>query len=1340
MTEGGAKLRRPTFWKYFRLAGLLGVLLLACVGWYITTEAFQTMVRTRLITELENVTGGRVELESIHTVPLRLRVEVRGLTVHGREAKGEVPYAHIDRVVAQVKIISTLGAEFGFHSLLLDHPVLHVIVYPDGTTNQPLPRLKTVSDKTPVQQLLRLSIARLEVRHGQVLWNNQQWPVDFAANDISADMSYSLLRRHYESNLLLGRIITQWQAFRPVAWMAEAHFSLSSTGLTVSSLRATSGRSHLQARGRLIDFRHPEIEAAYDATLDLSEASAVARRSEMRHGTIEAQGSGTWSLGHFTTSGKLAAKDVDWHDRSLNLSNAGLNAQYSVTPERFLLSQMQGRLLGGSVTGDADIAGWLAWLDAGSTKVKEPEQKGTVRLRLRDLSAGAIALAVSTPSLPLQRMNLAGTANGTAELRWKGSLHDAEAEAAVDVKAPSSSAANQLPLTAQASGTYHAATGELEFREFNAASRSSEVHASGQLASRGTLKVAANTANLGEWQTVLAAFGNSVRIPAMLQGKASFNGAATGKISNITLSGNLSAENFDYQAPATARTPEQKVHWDSLTADVQLSQRGFAAHNGMLRHGDASIAFEVSTGLVRWQITDQTPYTANIDVEKTDLAEILSLAGYNYPLRGTLNLSLQASGTKLQSQGSGRVQLTDASIYGEQVQSVSAALHFEGSAVKFSDIQAAYGQAAGAGSADYNFSSRSFHFDLSGKNFDLARLPGMPKSRVQLAGQMSFAAQGSGTLDQPAINATIHLSEMSLNHEAYGDFTLQAATRGPALHVSGHSEFREAELALDGDIQLRGNWPSSLDFKFNHLDVDAILKSYMQERLSGHSVVAGSFHLQGPLRNPADLTFTANFTGLDLDVDKLKLHNEGPVRFEAANHTLNLLPFRLLGEDTDFSGNGSVQLTGDRKLDLHAQGKVDLRLIQSFNSDFTSSGSVAINLAVSGTFLQPVTQGRIEVTHGNLAYIDLPSALSDINGSLLFSQNRFQIERLTAHTGGGTVTFGGFATWYNRQLNFDLSLQERGVRVRYPPGISSTADADLHFVGSTAASTLSGDITVTRLAVTPGFDFGAYLVRSSRAPALPQTNPLLNRIRLDVHVVTTPELQMQTAIVRLSGEADLRVRGTAAKPVLLGRADVLEGQVYFNGTKYELERGEVAFTNPVTTTPILDLQATTHVRDYDITLTLSGEPNKLKVSYRSEPPLPEADIITLVALGRTTQQTAQLQNPGQSAFTQDASSAIINQALNATVSNRAQRLFGVSRIKVDPQGLSTETNLGRGPLVTIEQQVADNLTVTYSTSVEQASQQIIQVEYNLSRNVSIVAIRDQNGVVSFDVRVRRRKK
>ena len=360
-----------------------------------------------------------------------------------------------------------------------------------------------------------------------------------------------------------------------------------------------------------------------------------------------------------------------------------------------------------------------------------------------------------------------------------------------------------------------------------------------------------------------------------------------------------------------------------------------------------------------------------------------------------------------------------------------------------------------------------------------------------------------------------------------------------------------------------------------------------------------------------------------------------------------------------------------------------------------------------------------------------------MNGSLIFNQDRLQIETLTAHTGGGLVTFGGYATAYNGKFNFDLTVHGQDVRLRYPPGVSATANADLRFAGSARASALTGEITVTKLAMTPGFDFAAYLERSQTS-VLPPTNRLLSRIRLDVHIATTPELQMQTASVRLSGDADLHLRGTAGKPVILGRADVIEGEVYFNGTKYSLERGDVTFINPVTTAAVLDLQASTRIRDYDVTLNLNGPVDRPNVTYRSEPPLPTSDIIALLAFGQTSEESAQL-NQSQSAFNSETSNAILSAALNATVSNRVQKLFGGSRIKIDPQGLVTETSPTQsGPAVTIEQQVKDNLTVTYTTNVAQTSQQIISAEYNVTRTF-LVAIRDQNGVVSFDVRVRQRK-
>jgi translocation and assembly module TamB len=148
--------------------------------------------------------------------------------------------------------------------------------------------------------------------------------------------------------------------------------------------------------------------------------------------------------------------------------------------------------------------------------------------------------------------------------------------------------------------------------------------------------------------------------------------------------------------------------------------------------------------------------------------------------------------------------------------------------------------------------------------------------------------------------------------------------------------------------------------------------------------------------------------------------------------------------------------------------------------------------------------------------------------------------------------------------------------------------------------------------------------------------------------------------------------------------------------------------------------------------------NKLSTTYRSEPPLPTADIIALLALGRTREDAILNNQPVQQNFAETASSAILGQALDAAVSSRVQKLFGVSRIKIDPQVGGPET--ATGARVTIEQQVNNNVTLTYITNLARANQQIIQGEFNFTRDLSLVVVRDENGVLGFDFKIRHRKK
>ena len=1350
MTDASSTPKRGRWWKYLTLLFLITVIFFGVASWYMTTESFQANVRSRIVRALEDATGARVELGTYHTIPFRLQVEIRNLTLHGLEGPDQIPLAHVDSVTARIKVISLLETSFGFKWIVLDHPVVDLIVYPDGSTNIPHPKLERApSDETPIEQLFSFSISRLEVHRGEFLWNDQKIPFDFKASDVSSDMVFSFLRDRYEGHVTLGRVETQYQNFRPFAWNTAAHFTLGKNDVEVRSLRWASGNSHVNASGHVTGFRDPKIDAAYSASLDLGEIADITHQLQLKRGVLDLNGRGNWtSFDKFAAAGKAALKNFDWHDKQLNLRDANLNTDFSLDERELKLAKLQGRLLGGTVTGDADIISWLPSQPSASSNLrnaqkpkKADEQKGLVRLRLKDISAQAVAAALTTREYPLENLNLAGDTEGNIEARWIGSPLRSETTFALNLTPPSKLQARQIPVTANVRGTYRMAADELELAQFDLYTRFSQLHASGKLASASSLQLSAHTSDLAEIQPLVVTFHGPERLPIALHGNASFTGNASGKMSSARLNGRLQISDFESIIPATSRTPEQNIHWDSLTADIQLSPHNLAIRHATAVHDDTTARFEASASLTKGEFSPNDTFTANLDLQNADIAELQALAAYDYPVTGRMDLGVQAGGTRDTPHADGHVHLTNVLAYGEPVQQFDSDLRWNDGQASLNNIRLTYRDALATGGAAYQPDTRTFHFNLTAHNFDLTHIPKLESTRIPVEGRLDFTAQGSGTPDAPSINAKVQVRDLTLDRERIGNLTLDADTQGDSVHLTARSDFEHAQFNLDGSIRPRGDYLADLVLHLDHLDADSFLREYLNGRVEGHSAVSGEVQVRGPLRDPRNLNLVARIDAVDATIDQVRLHNEGPIHLTVAQQIARLEQFHIVGEDTDFSAHGTAALFGTRDLDLAADGHVNLALIQTLNSDFTSSGMIDIAVTVTGPARDPVLQGSVNVSHGSIAYVDLPSGLSDMNGSLTFNKHQLQIENLTAHSGGGTVTLTGVATSYAGQINFDFAANAQDVRLRYPAGVSSTANANLRFYGTRDNSTLSGDVTITKLAITPGFDFAAYAASGRQSVIVPPATSPLYRIKLDVHVVTAPDLQMQTAIARLSGDADLRLRGTAAKPALLGRVEVLEGEISFNGAKYRLERGEVLFQSPVSIQPVLDLQATTRVRDYDITVSVNGDTSKpLSIKYRSDPPLPEADIIALLAVGQTREESAQLSQSGSATFSQTASNLILSEALNATVSNRVQKLFGVSRIKVDPQGLNTETNPTRGPQVTIEQQISNLLTLTFSQNVSQASQQIIQGEYYVRKNVSIVGTRDQNGVISFDVKVRQRKK
>ncbi len=1349
------------------IIGLLILALFVGAAWYLTSPQFHRYVRARVVARLEQSTGGRVDIASMQWNLSKLQIDVTGLTIHGLEPAGQIPLAHADRVHIRLKLTSVLQKEIGMRYLEIDRPAFNLIVYPDGSTNVPTPKAGQQSSIAPVQQLFQLSINQAVIRDGEVVVNNRRMPFDLTARDVQGRMSYAMLAKRYDGSLKLGHVATRYSDFLSAEAAANVDFSLSPNQAHITKSRITSGGSYLEASGWVRNFAHPEIDLEYRAHLNAEQAGRIARVPALRGGLIELIGKGNYAGSTYSSSGRVKIADLNYSVTGVRLPRMSGEGDFSVNSADLRITNLQAQVGNGAVRGSISVHNWNTPGQTGRTTLaarrgerRSRTQTGEVHLQIEHLPVTTVADAFSTRALPLSRLRLAGASNGVVDASWRGKPGNANLNVRLAITPPAAPVPGTLPVTGTILATADLAKQSAQVQELRLTTPSLIVNARGALgAVAENLHLALSVKDLRDIEPMLTALNQRQEALSGLEGQASFEGTVAGKLSDPRITGRVQVRNLVLPVgaaqqltptPATSSAASstvasgmkgrRRVHIDSFSADAQYSRRGILIRNGVARHGQAQANIDFSAGLSDGQLTPAGPIAGHTYIRNADVADLQQFAGLNYPIAGTLNQTLQIAGTVGNPQASGHTQITNASIYGEPVQSLTADLAFANHEARVSNVNVLHNGARVIGSGAYNLNSSEFRFRVNGANFSLANIKRLQSDKVRVAGALNFNASGSGTLQAPVINANVLLQNLVMNGERVGDLSVDAVTHGDGLTLSARCNFPNAELVADGNIRLRDNYPADLRLAFSNLDIDPLLRMYVAGRITGHSSITGSITAQGPLKSPGLLKVVTDIPQASAEIEGIRIHNDGPIRVSLIDRVAHVDSLRLVAEDTQLSATGTANFAGQRELNLRADGRLNLKLIQALRPDVHSTGLVTFGVVIGGEMADPNVRGRLQISNGAVSVTDFPNGLSDIDGTLLFNQDRMQIQSLTTRTGGGELKLEGFAT-YGRTVGLNLSAQGKNIRLRYPQGVSSTVDTNLRLEGSLQNLNLSGDMTVTRFAVNPQFDLATYLASSNRPAEPPNMLSPLNNLHLDVHVSSTPELQVQTSLAKLAGDMDLQIRGTAVKPTVLGRINITEGQVSFNSNVYQLERGDVTFANPTRIDPVLDVQATTRVRDYEITLGFHGPVigGRLATTYRSEPPLPTADIINLLAFGYTREETEMATTQTTPTVTESVSNAILGTAINQAVSNRVQRLFGVSRLKIAPE-LAGTGQPNPGAQVTIEQQMSKDITVTYITNVTQPSQQSVLLEYNINKNVSVLASRDQYGILSFDVRIRQRKR
>jgi translocation and assembly module TamB len=912
------------------------------------------------------------------------------------------------------------------------------------------------------------------------------------------------------------------------------------------------------------------------------------------------------------------------------------------------------------------------------------------------------------------------------------------------------------------------------------------------------LNVDLQVRDLGEYDQLLKTLGLSgngktgaAAIPVALHGDAHFHGTARGAIAKLDVKGHLEANNLevrlgDFQTvtpPASTRAapvnlvaaavtsaagsmpapaapvtpPSTDVHIDSLVADAEYTPQGLAVASSTIQRGTAVLnvagAFKPRTVIKHRTPTyvwdDGTTVDAKVQLANAAVGDVLAIAGQQekIPVTGTIGVNAHVAGTFRNLNGGGSVSLVNGVAYGEPYESANVDMTVQGKNVEASRIALRLHGMAINGNGGYDLASEHFHGHIEGDNLQLSKFTTVQNAKTNADGVLTLVADANGTVTEPNLKASIHLANVIVDGQAVGQAAIDAHSQGKVVYYTANTNLVGAQINAQGQTELTGNYQTTAHLTLGTFDVAKPLAMFQPGGVQASSNISGTIDVSGPAKTPTALSGRAVFQNFSVTSQGLTFQAAEPIAIGLNRGVATLEAVHITGPDTDLRASGTAQVFGatnpktgqpDSKsgaINIKSVGSVSMALAQTFDPDLVTSGKIVFSVGAAGTVGNPALTGNVQFQAVNVAMNGIPNGLTNLNGTLVFNQDRLNVQSLTARTGGGDLKIGGFLT-YRNGVYADLTATGDVVRVRYN-GLSGTANAKFRLQGGPTSALLSGNILLTRFGIGADVDF-AQFAGAGGVSAPPDPSAATNKVRLDIHVTSSPQLDFQNSYAKVAGTVDLTVRGTVADPSILGRIQITDGSATFAGVSYELERGNIYFSNPVRIDPTVDLDVTARVENYDITVGLHGTADNFKPTYRSEPPLSEPDIFALLALGRTQEESQLYSEQQVQAGTDPTTSALLGGALNATVSSRVSKLFGGggSSVKIDPAFVGTLGN--SAARITVQQQLSRQVILTYATNVNSSAEQLIAFQYNFSPTLSVVAQRDESDVFSIIFKVRKR--
>jgi translocation and assembly module TamB len=424
-------------------------------------------------------------------------------------------------------------------------------------------------------------------------------------------------------------------------------------------------------------------------------------------------------------------------------------------------------------------------------------------------------------------------------------------------------------------------------------------------------------------------------------------------------------------------------------------------------------------------------------------------------------------------------------------------------------------------------------------------------------------------------------------------------------------------------------------------------------------------------------------------------------------------------------------------------------VLNGVSPDFFSSGTAEVAVRISGTFEDPRLIGTASLAGASVSVLlgNERWTVNNLTTLVRFTSNQAQIDSLTGTLGGGRVTASGGALLEGFTVSgFRLSLHAANVTVPFPEDFHSNLDADVEIKGSSREQIISGLVNLRRSEYTKDIEL-ADLINSRTESIEEGAEIALTRTAVfaALRVEGRNALVVRNNLADLVGSVSLQLDGPVTDPTISGRVTSTSGTMNFRNDRYDITRALVDLPPARHADPIINIQGESQIKGYRIIISLTGPLSQPQAIVRSEPALPQADVVSLITTGQLSANdtsTSILSQSGVGA----ATSLLTDALINAPAQRATSKLFGLTTFEINPV-IGGRTGSTPAARLTLGRRISKEVQITYSTNVTSDPNQILTLEYRVSDRLSFIAEYEQASTrtlsartnnFSFEIRFRKR--